>query len=145
MPTLKVVNKEEALWDWVSKPPKQGSSFLFNFLRGQEGSCAIAPVDDRPIRTYVDGTTIREYTFALQIILAVSDADDGTNVENMGIARTWQKYIAQQGASRAFPDFGPKCSDYKLSTRESPQLTQLQSNNQARYDFFATITYREEV
>ena len=140
-----IINREEALWNWVSRPPQHGGSILFDFLRGVEGSCSIAPVSDEVVKSYIDGSQIRHYTFAMQIILAVSDADDNTNIDNMKLVRTWQEYIVQQGRSRDFPDFGPNCSDYRLlNANASPKLAELSDNNQARYDFYATIIYKEE-
>jgi len=142
------ISREEALWEWVSRPPLHGESFLFGFLRGTEGSCTIIPVNDRVVKRYVNGTSIREYAFALQIMLSMSNADDNTNIENMILTRTWQKWIARQGKDGNFPNFGEKCSDYRLLVGdEAPRLAHMRSSNdnrRARYDFFATIIYREE-
>lgn len=140
-------HKEQALWDWIVAPPatdSPDSSFLFGAIRSSDGSASLMPVSDRPVRTYVDGTEIREYTFALQINMTLSMDDDGTNVANMFTMRTWQEWIAEKGKSGILPDFGKSCSDYRIRVGDNaPQLSRVQGNNRARYDFFATIIYKE--
>lgn len=142
---VEFVSKEAALWEWVSKPPEHEDMLLFHYLRGKEGSCAIAPVEDRVIKRYVNGTAIKNYVFALQINLLMSDSVDRTNIENMSLVRNWQKFIMTQQILSDYPDFGPHCSQYRIRTGDdAPVLTILDDNNQARYDFFATIEYVEE-
>ena len=140
-------HKEQALWNWIIEPPTRDSpdsSFLFGAIRGSDNSAALMPVDDRVVKTYVDGTKIREYTFALQINLTLSTDDDGTNIGNMITMRTWQKWIEERAELGMFPDFSENCSDYRLRIgNNSPQLSRVQGNNRARYDFFATIIYKE--
>ena len=140
-------HREQALWDWVAKPPttdSPDSSFLFGAIRGGDNSAAIMPVDDRVVKVYVDGTRVREYTFALQINLTLSTDDDGTNIGNMVTMRTWQKWIAEKASGGDFPDFGENCGDYRIRVgHDSPRLSRVQGNNRARYDFFATIIYKE--
>ena len=139
--------KEQALWDWIIAPPttdSPDSSFLFGAIRSSDNSAAIMPVSDRTVRAYIDGTKIREYTFALQINLTLSTDDDGTNIGNMTMMRTWQKWVADKAKKGDFPDFGENCGDYRLRIGDNaPQLSRVQGNNRARYDFFATIIYKE--
>lgn len=140
-----LISKEAALWEWVSKPPEHEDQLLFHYLRGKEGSCAIAPVEDRVVKRYVNGTAFKNYVFALQINLIMSDGEDNTNIENMILVRTWQKFLKAQQIISDYPDFGPHCSQYRIRTGDdAPTLTILEDNNQARYDFFATIEYLEE-
>ena len=145
--TFLATHKEQALWNWIVAPPttdNPDSSFLFSAIRGSDNSAALMPMDDRVVKTYVDGSRIREYTFALQINLTLSIDDDGTNIGNMITMRTWQKWIAERAELGMFPDFGENCSDYRLRIgTNSPQLSRVQGNNRARYDFFATIIYKE--
>ena len=140
-------HKEQALWDWIASPPTSGSpdsSFIFGAIRGSDNSAALVPVEDRTVRAYVDGTEIKEYTFALQINLTLSTADDGTNIGNMAIMREWQKWVAQKAEKGNFPDFGENCGDYRLRVGDrAPQLSQAHGNNRARYDFYATLVYKE--
>ena len=140
-------HKEQALWDWIVAPPTMDnpdSSFLFGAIRSSDSSAALMPVSDRPVRTYVDGTEIREYTFALQINLTLSTDDDGTNIGNMLAMRTWQEWVAKKAKENGFPDFGENCGDYRLRVGDvAPQLSRVQGNNRARHDFFATIIYKE--
>ena len=139
--------KEQALWNWIAAPPTTGrpdSSFIFGAIRSSENSAALMPISDRSVKIYVDGTKLKEYTFALQINLVLSTDNDGTNIENMITMRTWQEWIAVKAEVGEFPDFGKNCSDYSIRVGENaPQLSRVQGNNSARYDFFATIIYKE--
>jgi len=138
------VDRDGALWEWVSRPPEHGEALLFDYLRGVEGSCSIAPVSDEVVRRYINGTVERSYAFALQIILPMSDTNDNQNISNMVFTRTWQRWVKQQAKSGSFPDFGEQCSNYRLVSETAPTLTQMYDNNLAKYSFYATIKYREE-
>ena len=139
-------HRDLALMEWVARPPGgESRPFLFGLLRGNVDSAGIVPIDDRVVRAYVDGTKVREYSFALQVNLAVS-ADDGdpTNLDNMLLMRTWQKWVAERARKGEFPDFGPECCGYRLRIgQNAPRMALSHGNNMARYDFFATIAYTE--
>jgi len=137
-------HREQALWEWVSRPPRHGDSILFDYLRGVEGACAIAPVKDEVQRRYINSVAVWQYTFALQIMLPLSDVDDNNNIHNMLLARVWQHWVNEQARQGNFPDFGNCCHSYRLRSDTAPALTQMYDNNLAKYDFYATITYTEE-
>jgi len=142
--TLETV-KEEALWEWLIRPPEHGDNFLFSFLRGVEGSCSVIPVEDSVEKYFIDGSTIKKYVFALQILLQVSNVDDNTNTNNLRLTRTWQLWIKEQAAKGNFPDFGDRCSDYRLVVTHAPQVSNQYENDLARYDFYSTLYYKEEL
>ena len=141
-----LAHRELALMEWVARPPGGGAQpFLFGMLRGEIGSAGIVPVDDRVARAYVDGSRMREYSFALQVNLSVSADGDSTNLDNMLAMRTWQRWVAERAERGEFPDFGPNCGGYRLRIgQNAPQMAMPQGNSMARYDFFATIAYTEK-
>jgi len=141
------VNKELALQDWAKENPFLTGRLLFDFLGGENGECSISPViSDKAVKTYIDGTAIKEYTFAFQALLAVSDAPDAINTDNMFMLRKWQDWLTEQERARNYPDFGEKCKFVKLENlSDMPSLAMRYENGVAKYQFYAKFTYIEEV
>jgi len=138
------VNKEAALYEWAKDNPYLTDRLMFDFLVGQEGSCAIAPVNTQIIKTYIDGSKILAYTFALQVLFLVSESMDTANTDSMFTLRKWQHWIDEQELNRNYPDFGEKCSIIALeNTNPMPDRALKFENGFGQYEFFARITYRE--
>lgn len=142
-----MVNKEDAILEWIRALPYEGGVFLLDWLDSKAGDCAIVPVSDMPhIDEYADGSREMQYDFMLQITLRLSDATDNTNAENMFTIRRWQAWLEDQETVGNYPAFGEKCSNYEIIVLSNmPQLTQIQENQMAIYQFPARITYLEEV
>lgn len=141
-----LIDIEGRVAEWARSNPFLTDRLLFDFLGGNDGNCSITPVAaPRAVKTYVNGTSIKEYTFALQVMFAISESTDNTNTENMFTLRKWQSWILEQEQYRNYPDFGSKCSDYRLELLGNmPQMAMRYENGTAKYQFFAKITYRED-
>ena len=139
--------REKALFDWMARPPERGtfeSSFLFDAVRDRDDGAGVISVGDKVIKTYVDGTKLREYTFALQINMNVSKDNDETNMDNMARMRTWQAWIAEKAAAGEFPDFGESCGGYRLKIGDAAPQKIRHGETVATYNFFAAIQYYEK-
>ena len=145
MAAIKTIDKETALMEWAKQNPFLTDSLLFNYLQGHSGSCSLSPISQNAvIKKYIDGTMVKEYRFALQIMLTVTDAVDDTNTQNIFTLRKWQDWIEQMEHEKNYPDFGDKCSGYRLENLSNmPALALQYQNNIAKYQFFARIIYKE--
>ena len=140
------VNIEENLAAWARGNPFLTDKLLVDFLDGNDGNCSITTVSHSVLKTYIDGTAIKEYAFAMQVMFAVSNDSDDKNTDNMFTLRKWQAWIAEQERARNYPDFGDKCSGFRLENLTSgPGMAMRYENGMAKYQFFAKITYRERI
>ena len=142
---MAAVDKESALFAWAGANPFLTDTLLFDYLQAKNGSCSLSPLNSgKTIKTYVDGTAIKEYRFAIQVMLQLSSAEDDLNTQNMFTLRKWQDWIEEQEAQGNYPDFGEKCSGYKLENiNEGPALVMKYENDLAKYNFHAKLTYME--
>ena len=141
-----VADKEQALHDWAQQNPYLTDKLTFDFIGAHDGNCGISPVSsDTVIKSYIDGTKRRQYVFALMVVLAISDAYDNTNAENILALRKWQSWIDEQEYLKNYPDFGDRCSDFRLENMpaSSPSMALRFEGNLAKYQFFAQLTYKE--
>lgn len=137
-------DKDRALWNFISKCPLVSGYLYFNLLREKKGSASLTPIPgDRVVKSYIDGSSIRHYDFALQFLFEVSDTTDMVNIENVFKLRVWQEWIEEQEATEKWPDFGDKCFGYRWVNLSTPNLAQLYDNGLAKYQFFARLQYRE--
>lgn len=140
------VNKEQILLNWAKGNPFLTDRLLFDFLGGNDGNCSVIPMfAGKAVKTYINGAAIREYMFAFQVVFTVSDAADTRNTENMFTLRKWQDWIDEQEREKNYPDFGEKCSGYRLENLNNmPAMALRYENGTAKYQFFAKLTYKED-
>ena len=133
------------MYDWAAQFPTS-EPLLFSYLSEIENACAIVPIQgDAAVKWYLDGSSVREYSFALQLLRRMSDSTDDTNTKNAYILRQWVDWIKQQQREGNFPDFGERCTDYALQvTSNMPMLAQRYDNGMGMYQFFGKLTYRED-
>ena len=139
------INKEERLLEWAGKNPYLTDSLKMNWLSEHCGSCAVVPVSgDIAVKTFMDGSKVRQYDFIFQVMFYISDSDDSLNVENMFTLRQWQSWIEEMETMGDYPDFGVNCCDYVLQNLSNmPQIAQVYDNGTAKYQFPARLIYTE--
>jgi len=137
------VNEHAAIYDWLSTCPLLTDALIFDFLSERQGSVTVSPVASAAwVKQYVRGAGIRQYEFAVQVMLMGSDSTDTTNSDNMYLQDTWREWIEQQERDKNFPDFGENCSDYALEVLGNmPQLAQRYESGFCKYQFFARLKY----
>ena len=140
-----IVDKDKAIQAWAAQNPFMTDALLFDFLNEHQGSCAISPIPgDAVVKWYIDSSSRRRYTFALQAMFAVSSATDTVNTDNMLSLRRWQDWLEDQEFEKNYPDFGEKCSDYRIeNTSNMPSMAMRYESGFAKYQFMAQITYTE--
>lgn len=141
------VNKDEKLLQWAAQNPYLAEPLLMNFLSENNGACDIVPIAGEEVeKRYVDGTAIKRYDFMFRVMFALSQNADTTNTDNMFTLRQWQDWIREQEHEGNYPDFGDKCSGYRLENLSNmPQLAQTYNAGQmAKYQFPARLTYTEK-
>ena len=140
------VDKDRIIREWAAQNPYLKGALLFDFLNARPNSCAIVPIPgEAAVETYLDGSALMQYDFALQIMRQSSDAaGDTTNTDNMYIQRKWQDWIGVQEAAGNYPDFGDRCSSYELvNLANMPAMAGRQENGMTKYQFPARLTYME--
>lgn len=139
-------NKHQALHDWVATCPLLTDTPLFDFLSERDGSVALSPTaTDTWVKRYVRDSGIKQYSFQLQRMAAVSDSTDATNTENMQIIQSWVDWLEAQQKAENFPDFGENCYGYRIMTLNNmPTLAMRYENGMGKYTFPATIQYYED-
>lgn len=137
---------DKILFEWAQTNPYLTDTLTFNFLNAQQGSCAIVPIaGEAEIKRFIDGSAMKEYTFAFVIKLALSGSTDDTNINNILDLRKWQDWIDEQERAGNYPDFGEKYSCYELRNNANmPSLAMEFEDGSAKYMFPATIKYLEE-
>ncbi len=108
---------------------------FFNFLPGEPGSYAIVPLSAESV--------VKD--FAFQLMAPLSQTTDTVNADTLSDLRGWQAWIDEQEAAKNYPDFGEKCSNYRLENlTNTPQLAVAYTQDKmAKYQFMATIFYLE--
>ncbi|MCL2311165.1 MAG: hypothetical protein FWC41_01560 [Firmicutes bacterium] len=138
------INKDLNLFNWLKTNPLLTDTLKFDFLGADNNSCSISPIpEDTTIKTYIDGTKVKQYSFALQSSFSVSENTDMINIENMKVLRSWQDWLSEQNGIKNFPDFGENCEIYKLEVLSNPQMSQFFENGIATYQFFLRLEYIE--
>jgi len=139
-------NKDQIILDWAATNPLLTDALLFSHLAERDGSCAIVPIQgDRSAKNYIDGSSLRVYDFALQLLRLVSITTDTTNTSNMHIQHEWANWIMEQEKIGNYPDFGERCSDYRLELLSNmPMLAERYENGMGKYQFYARLNYFEE-
>ena len=140
-----MIEIDKIMQEWAAQNPFFTDALLFNFLRENEGSCSFAPlIEDGTEKSDILGNIARRYSFAVQVMLRLSDSTDTTNTDNMYTQRRWQEWIWEQEADKNYPDFGPGYDDYHLEViSNGPELAQAYENGYAKYQFFARLTYTD--
>jgi hypothetical protein len=142
---IATVNKDQAIQDWI-KTGAESQNVLFNFLTENADSFAIVPIAGNPFEKQYLGGALKRYNFALQAMQNLSQTTDDVNTRAMLIMRQWQDWIEEQERTKNYPDFGAKCSDYKLENLSNmPQLAEIfQDGKAGKYQFVASLRYYEK-
>ena len=143
---MPIVNKDEILYSWLIAGFETAYPTTFEFLQMFEHQRAVVPMSDvRAVRPYINGDAVKQYDFMLQLAFSVSDDIGSTkNIDNMFAARKWQAWIDEQQQLGNYPDFGEKCSQYKLENLSNmPTMAGRQEDGMAKYQFPARLTYLE--
>ena len=107
-------------------PTIQQNPLFFNFADEEDGNNHFISERDTKKTVYIDGSTLKQYTFTIASYSSVSHnavVDDiendiilDENIENMAKVQEILDWINTQADNLYFPDFGPDCEIESMET-----------------------------
>ncbi|MDD6313306.1 MAG: hypothetical protein PUB08_07635 [Firmicutes bacterium] len=141
----KSINKNQAVWDWVKTYP--GIELLgFNFGAVQDGVCNLIPEpSDTVAKTYIDGTVMKYYVFAVTWYKDfATEPFLAENINDYSAVQSFIDWVAEQNKIRSFPDFGIGKTIDRVKCLQDQPSTSNQTDNLAKYMVRIRIEYIEE-
>lgn len=121
-----MIDKNEAIINFLLTCPTIVSHRVyFNFAdeNAMENSSHIITEKDTVIKRYIDGSSLKSYTFTVAMYLSAdfipvkaSDASTDGNLEDMSLVQEVLDWINEQGENYNFPNFG---SDYTIDEMQT--------------------------
>ena len=138
-------NKHQAVWDWLYQN-EDISALFFNFSTTEDGDTTIAPiVSDNAIKTFIDGTEIKQYDFSI-IQYRQFNAQVPNSNENVSVifdTENLMAWVKEQNKLRNFPVFPENCTITRIIVlQDMPQATGINETD-AQYMFSVRIEYIE--
>lgn len=143
---MNIAGKTQAVVDWLKTYPQLDDYLKLNAVDLEAGERSVQTVyNDAQVSEFIDGTTVRTYTFALVLVADWSDGFDGVNSEAQSFGDEWLDWVAAQFPANV-PDFGENCTIKAIRPLQNiPALAAAYQEEQlARYQFQAAITYWEK-
>ena len=122
------MDKNEAMIKFLMTCPTiQNNPLFFNFAEAENGNNHFITEHDVKKKTYIDGSTLKQYTFSIASYSSVSHnaiADDDVageilfdaNIDNMAKVQSILDWINEQADNHNFPDFGTDCEVDSMET-----------------------------
>ena len=148
------VDKNQALIDFLTTCPLLDGSVYFNFTTEKNNTVSIVTNtnDTATAKTFVDGTSLRIYSFTLinykslthNAIIKVSGYSN-ENVDELYDIQGVLDWINEQAENRNFPDFGEDCFIDSMKTMsDNPNFDGIDGSvapPMARYSVKVVIEY----
>lgn len=153
-----MMDKNEAMVKFLMQCPTiQSDPLFFNFAEAEDGNNHFITEKDSIKRTYIDGSTLKQYTFSIASYFSVSynavlnDTDTGTvideNIENMAKVQEVLDWINEQSDIQNYPDFGSDCEIEEMQTLTTdPDIDGIDTSVNppiARYSVGVKLVYRD--
>lgn len=138
--------KAKAVLEWAKKWPEIDGLLKLNAVLTQEGEASMNTITNDPfVKTFNDGTALREYSFQLCLVLNWSDGYDDTNEEAMSKASRWLDWVNDQYATGNLPDFGSNAEIQGVRfAQNAPMLNAVyEGDSLAEYLIQVIISYIE--
>ena len=135
-------NKHDAVMQWLLQN-EDIKRLYFNFSDVQDGNVVIATANgNRFLRSYVDGSELRAYDFALIQYkpLNTVDVNSNENTEIMFDAEKLMEWIDEQDWKKNYPVF-PGCFVTKVESLQNMPSVAGMNDAEAKYLFSCRITY----
>lgn len=100
---------------------------------------------DKSTATYLDGSTDRRLTFAVNVVAPWSPGNDSLNADAMAAASDWMDWVDSQYPGNV-PDLGADCEVFGIEALyDVPALSQVfPTGDTALYTFQAAVDYHME-
>lgn len=149
-----MTNKNEAMILFLLDCPTiLENPLFFNFADESDGNNHFITEKDSVIRSYVDGSQLKQYTFTIANYsyvshVAIVNGEDSIvdeNMENMAKVQEILDWINEQSDKGNFPDFGQDCVvDNMITLTSDPDIDGIDTSVNppiARYSIGVKIEY----
>lgn len=139
--------KMKGVVEWLRAYPEIGGYLKLNSVVLEAGESAVNTVQsDRSVSQFIDGTYVRQLTFAIVMVCDWSNGYDKMNAEALAWGEAFLDWVDAQFAQGNVPDLGEKATVRGIeSLQDGPALSAVYQEEQlARYMFQARITYWEK-
>lgn len=143
-----MVNKYQAVMDFINECPLVGRDLYFNFIdeTNNDGNTTLATVPyGQVVRRYVDGVMLMKMQFEIRQVKPLAAYSNTTaNTDRMQLVGEFLEWINEQGRNGNFPDWGD-VEIVKMSTPDEVKTPSLagSGNEGALYAFPFEILYLE--
>lgn len=144
---MNVKGKTRAVVEWLKTYDGFNGYLRLNATELQPGNNSVNTVyNDKEVSQFIDGTRLRQYTFAIVMVCHWSDGIDGVNIEAEEWGESWLDWVDSQFDEGNVPDFGPNAQIRSVESLQNiPSLAaSYQEEQLARYMFQARVTYWEK-
>ncbi len=148
------MDKNQVMVEFIQQCPTiQNNPLFFNFAESGDGNNHFITEKDSVIRSYVDGSQLKQYTFTIASYSYISHAaiindDDNIvneNIENMAKVQEILDWINEQSNKCNFPDFGQDCIvDNMITLTSDPDMDGIDTSVNppiARYSIGVKVEY----
>ena len=139
-----MVNKHEAVWNWLQTCPYITDMF-FNAGRADGGCTTMVPAESVK-EEYIDGSSLRSYECTLVRYMEISfEPNDGTNIEDQIDFDQLGEWVEAQNASKNFPEFpgGQAVQEINVSPNQAGYMVMFEQG-MAKYQLQFQIDYVKE-
>lgn len=140
------MDKNQAVWEFISKYPAIPGYLTFNSIEEMVSATGLIPVSaEQNIETYTDGSTKREYVFAIVQMAIYDTGTNNTNIMSLAEMQKFMDWLEEQNAIGNFPDFGSECMVDSIEPLQNiPSLAGTNEKRIAKYMFQCRIVYYQE-
>lgn len=133
----------EIITEWLKTYTPLNKWIYFNYTPYKIGAMSINSVPtQRIVKTYINGDTLREILFALQMVGEYDDSTTDINIKSMQEVENFAEWIEK---NENYPDFGEGKTVTKIEVIDNvPDVMINTDNSQALYRVQCRISYREE-
>ena len=141
-----MTDKSQALWTFISKYPGIPGALKFNSITEFVNDTGLIPVSSESvIESYTDGSSKREYIFAIAQMRVYDEGTSETNIISLFDMQKFMDWIIEQGNAGSFPDFGSDCFIESIEALQNmPDLSGHNEQMVAKYMFQCRIIYYQE-
>lgn len=119
-----------------------GAPVWVDFLNDQPTAYSIVPLPGtRALETYLDGSSLREFPFAFQIM--ESTADDAARLENIGFAEAFAAWLETQTKAGTLPTLGAGQVSYEIEATVWGFLFQQGQSETGIYQVSCRLVYEQ--
>lgn len=140
-----MVNKHKRMKEWV-KEFLDTNYLYFESVDAYPGARQLVPnYGDYVNSTDICGFKYKSYSFVFIGYESIDVGTADTNINNLELVESFNEWLEEQQELQNFPDFGEKCSEYKIIPLQNmANLATITEDGLAKYMLAVRIDYKEE-